>query len=76
MRCGAAMSMKTEDDTGRFQFVWWDLVDRDALAQLWAGFTACLLSYGCAKPDPPMDLIYRWYLRVGPFEIRRWERTP
>jgi hypothetical protein len=44
----------------RFQFVWWHLG-----RGVW----------GFKRPDPSntdIALIYRWFLCLGPLEVRRW----
>ena len=47
----------------RFQFIWW-MDPRD-----W-----CFRRFGPWPPNGPnRGLIFRWMVRIGPLEIRRWE---
>lgn len=43
-----------------FQFVWWG----------WSDWGLALVRFNIAETD--WAYIYRWILRVGPFEVRRW----
>jgi len=44
---------------GRFLIVWWGLT--------WQGW-----SWGFLEFDGAWGRVYRWWLQLGPLEIRRW----